>query len=92
MLFMAHTINVNIRMDEDLKKQAEKLFADLGMNMSTAINVFVRQSVRYGGIPFEIVRKDDFFNDYNQQILQKSIEELKAGKGKPHELIEVDDE
>jgi|GEM_PF-4265416 len=38
------------------------------------------------------VRKDDFFNDYNQQILQKSIEELKAGKGKPHELIEVDDE
>ena len=92
MLFMAHTINVNVRMDEDLKKQAEKLFADLGMNMSTAINVFVRQSVRYGAIPFEIALKDDFFNEYNQKILQKSIEELNSGKGNPQELIEVDDE
>ncbi|NLL06914.1 MAG: type II toxin-antitoxin system antitoxin, RelB/DinJ family [Clostridiaceae bacterium] len=62
------------------------------MNMSTAINVFVRQSVRYGGIPFKITLKDDFFNEYNQKILQKSIEELNSGKGKPHELIEVDDE
>lgn len=89
---MAQTINVNIRMDEELKKQAEKLFADLGLNMTTAINVFIRQSVNYGGIPFEIVRRDDFYSDYNQQVLKKSIEQLKAGKGKVHELIEVEDE
>ena len=89
---MAQTINVNIRMDEKLKKQAEQLFADLGMNMTTAINVFVRQSVSYGGIPFEIVRKEDFYSDYNQQILKKSINQLEEGKGKTHELIEVEDE
>lgn len=89
---MAQTINVNIRMDEELKKQAEKLFADLGLNMTTAINVFIRQSVNYGGIPFEIVRRGDFYSDYNQQILKKSIEQLKAGKGKAHELVEVEDE
>ena len=89
---MAQTINVNIRMDENLKKQAEQLFADLGMNMTTAINVFVRQSVSYGGIPFEIVRKEDFYSDYNQQILKKSINQLEEGKGKTHELIEVEDE
>lgn len=89
---MPNTTNVNIRMDEELKKQAEKLFSDLGMNMSTAINVFVRQAIRYGGIPFEIIQKEDFYNEYNQQILRKSIEELNAGKGKPHELIEVTDE
>lgn len=89
---MAQTINVNIRMDEKLKKQAEKLFADLGLNMTTAINVFIRQSVSYGGIPFEIVRREDFYSDYNQQILKKSIRQLKAGKGKAHELIEVEDE
>ncbi|WP_028307902.1 type II toxin-antitoxin system RelB/DinJ family antitoxin [Desulfitibacter alkalitolerans] len=86
------TTNVNIRMDEKLKKQAEELFADLGMNMTTAINIFVRQSVSYGGIPFEIIRRDGFYNDYNQQILKKSISQLDAGKGFAHELIEAADE
>ncbi len=86
------TTNVNIRMDEKLKKQAEELFADLGMNMTTAINVFVRQSVSYGGIPFEIVKREGFYNSYNQQVLKKSISQLEAGKGTHHELIEVEDE
>jgi DNA-damage-inducible protein J len=89
---MAQSINVNIRMDKNLKKQAERLFADLGLNMTTAINVFVRQSVSYGGIPFEIIRREDFYNDYNQQILKESIIQLEAGNGKAHELIEVADE
>lgn len=89
---MANTINVNIRMDAELKKQAEQLFAELGMNMTTAINVFVRQSVNYGGIPFEIVLRDDFYNDYNQRILKKSISQLEEGKGKTHDLIEAADE
>ena len=41
-------------MDADLKAQADALFAELGMNLSTAFNIFVRQSLREGGIPFEI--------------------------------------
>jgi DNA-damage-inducible protein J len=85
---MSKTINVNIRIEENLKQQAEQLFSDLGMNMTTAINVFIRQSVSYGGIPFEIVRREDFYSDYNQQILKKSINQLEAGQGKSHELIE----
>ena len=48
------TTNINIRMDKKLKKQAETLFSDLGMNMTTAFNIFLRQSVRQGKIPFEI--------------------------------------
>ena len=48
------TTNVSIRMDSDLKTQADALFAELGMNLSTAFNIFVRQSLREGGIPFEI--------------------------------------
>lgn len=48
------TVNLSIRMDKGLKEQAESLFAELGMNMTTAMNVFVRQSVRQGRIPFEI--------------------------------------
>lgn len=51
---MSETTNISIRMDTELKAQAEKLFAELGMNISTAFNIFVRQSLREGGIPFEI--------------------------------------
>ena len=48
------TTNISIRMDSDLKAQADALFAELGMNLSTAFNIFVRQSLREGGIPFTI--------------------------------------
>ena len=48
------TTNISIRMDTDLKAQADALFSELGMNLSTAFNIFVRQSLREGGIPFDI--------------------------------------
>lgn len=48
------TTNISIRMDADLKAQADALFSELGMNLSTAFNIFVRQSLREGGIPFAI--------------------------------------
>ena len=48
------TTNLNIRVDEDLKKSAEAVFTELGMNLSTAMNIFLRQAVRYGGIPFDL--------------------------------------
>lgn len=48
------TTNISIRMDTELKAQAEALFAELGMNISTAFNIFVRQSLREGGLPFEV--------------------------------------
>ncbi|MEE0510918.1 MAG: type II toxin-antitoxin system RelB/DinJ family antitoxin [Peptococcaceae bacterium] len=49
-----NTTNISIRMDSELKAQTDALFAELGMNLSTAFNIFVRQSLREGGIPFEI--------------------------------------
>lgn len=48
------TTNISIRMDSDLKAQADALFGELGMNLSTAFNIFVRQSLREGRIPFDI--------------------------------------
>ena len=50
------TANISIRMDADLKAAAEELFEELGMNISTAFNIFVRQSLREGRIPFTISR------------------------------------
>ena len=51
---MAGSTNVSIRMDADLKAQADALFGEMGMNMSTAVNIFIRQAVREGRIPFDI--------------------------------------
>ena len=89
---MANTINVNIRVDEELKKQAESLLSDMGLNMTTAVNIFLRQVLRTGGIPFEITtRTDDFYNPVNQQKLHNSIERLEKGLGTEQDLVEVDE-
>jgi DNA-damage-inducible protein J len=90
------TQNVNIRMDSELKKQAEELFNELGMTISTAFTIFVRQSVRQRKIPFEIsapkpvVRAgytvppgeedDPFYSESNLRHLRKSIKEMEDGK------------
>ena len=53
---MNQSTNVSIRMDVSLKKQAEELFSDLGLNMTVAMTMFLRQAIRSQGIPFEISR------------------------------------
>jgi len=88
---MTNTINVTIRLDREIKEQAEKLFNDFGMNLSTAFNIFARQSLRQGKIPFEIY--DPFYSDKNQKELKRRIADIEAGRNlTPHELIEVEDE
>jgi len=47
-------VNVTLRVDEDLKEQAEVLFSELGLSLTSAFNIFLRQSVREQGIPFRI--------------------------------------
>jgi DNA-damage-inducible protein J len=49
-------VNVTLRVDEDLKKQADALFSELGLNLTTAFNIFLRQSVREQQIPFRVSR------------------------------------
>ncbi|MDI6618803.1 MAG: type II toxin-antitoxin system RelB/DinJ family antitoxin [Clostridiales bacterium] len=51
---VANTTNFSVRMDSDIKKQCEALYGELGMNLTTAINVFLRQSLRSGGFPFDV--------------------------------------
>ena len=57
---MANVSNVSFRIDSNLKAQADTLFAKLGMNMTTAFNIFLRQSVREGCIPFDITISQPF--------------------------------
>ncbi len=71
---------VNIRIDDALKKKADILFEELGLNMTTAINIFVRQTVRQGGIPFEITTQTDpFYSESNMKALRKSMKEANDG-------------
>lgn len=51
---MMSTQSTNIRIDTELKKQAQKLFGELGLDMSTAVNMFLRQAVREQAIPFRV--------------------------------------
>jgi len=89
---MAQT-NINIRIDENLKKQFDAFCSEIGMNMTTAFCVFAKTAVRQNRIPFEIsAEPDPFYSDVNQARLKKSIDDLNAGKGTHYELIEVSDD
>ncbi|OLR56459.1 damage-inducible protein J [Hornefia porci] len=48
------TTNLNIRTDKEIKEQAEQIFSDLGLNMTTAVNIFLRAVIRENGIPFDL--------------------------------------
>ena len=71
--------NVSIRMDENLKKQAELIFEEMGMNMTTAFTIFTKTVVRLGKIPFEIAI-DPFWNEENQAHIEKTISAYESGK------------
>ena len=62
-------------MDSDLKAQADALFSELGMNLTTAFNIFVRQSIREGGIPFEIS-----INQPNKETIAAMLEAERIAK------------
>lgn len=69
------TTNISIRMDSELKAQADALFAELGMNLSTAFNIFVRQCLREGKIPFEIK-----LNQPNKETIAAMLEAKKIAR------------
>ncbi len=70
-----NTTNISIRMDADLKAQADALFSELGMNITTAFNIFVRQSLREGKIPFDIS-----LNQPNRETLAALMEADRIAK------------
>lgn len=61
--------NINVRLEENVKAEAEKVFDELGLSMSAAINVFLRQAIRERGIPFEVKLSEP------NEITIKAIEE-----------------
>lgn len=76
---------ISLRVDDNLKSSAERTFNDIGLSMSTAINIFLKTVVRENRIPFEL-SADPFYSEENMARLKKSIADLDAGKGTIHEV------
>ena len=88
---MAQTVNVNFKLDADVKKKMEQACSDMGLSMSAAFAIFAKKVGRERRIPFE-VSADPFYSESNMAYLRRGIAALNAGKGIEHELIEDDDE
>ncbi len=82
---MAQVVNVNFKLDEDVKKSMEQACNELGLTMSAAFSIFARKVGREKRIPFE-VSVDPFYSEENMARLKKAIQDLDAGKGTVHEV------
>lgn len=80
------------RVDENDKVDFDTFCSSVGLTASAAINIYVKTVLREKRIPFEIKQDTSFFSASNQAYVLKSVQELRAGKGTAHELIEDDDE
>lgn len=65
---MANIINFNVCVDRDILKQCEDMYSELGVDLNTAINVFLRQSLRVGGFPFDV-----------NEMMQAMLEAVRIG-------------
>ena len=79
---------ISLRIEDDVKKKAEQACADIGMSLSTAINIYLKKLGRERRIPFE-VSVDPFYSESNMAHLHRGVEALNAGKGVEHDIIEV---
>ena len=87
--FMAQ---ISLRVDDDLKRNAERTFENIGLSMSTAINIFLKTVVRENRIPFEL-SADPFYSKENIEELERRIADIRSGRStlKEHDLIEINE-
>ena len=85
------TSTLQIRVDSKLRREADELFANAGLDMSSAVRLFLRQSVIRRRLPFEVIseKPDPFWSEENQRVLAESIRSFERGEAERHELIEV---
>ena len=87
-VIMAQVVNVNFKLDADIKKSMEEACSEMGITMNAAFNIFAKKVGRETRIPFE-VSADPFYSESNIKHLRRGIAALNAGNGVEHEMIEV---
>ena len=90
-LVMSNSVNVNFRLDEDVKKSMEVACSELGLSMTAAFTIFAKKVGREKRIPFD-VSVDPFYSDSNMRYLESITRDIRDGKARfsAHDLIEVD--
>ncbi|MDR2694876.1 MAG: type II toxin-antitoxin system RelB/DinJ family antitoxin [Deltaproteobacteria bacterium] len=84
------TTNIQVRVDSALKAEAEQLFADMGLDMPTAVRLFLKQSLINNGLPFAVER-DPFYSARNRQALRNSIAQMERGDVVRKTMAELED-
>ena len=82
---------LSVRVDDRDKSRFETFCRQVGLTTSSAINLFIKASLRENRIPFEIAAPDPFYSASNMTFLKKGIQQLDAGNGVEHELLEEDE-
>lgn len=88
---MSQTVNVNFKLDADVKKSMERACSDMGLSMSAAFTIFAKKVGSERRIPFE-VSADPFYSESNMAHLRRGIAALNTGKGSEHEILGEDAE
>ncbi len=89
---MAQVVNVNFKLDADVKKNMEQVCSELGLSMSAAFTIFAKKVGREKRIPFD-VSVDPFYSESNIRYLEQKKREIDEGRAHfaEHDLIEVED-
>ena len=90
---MAQSVNVNFRMDAQLKKNVEEICRRMGINLTTLLTICRRKVEQERRIPFEVTADSDpFYSESNVRELKKRLDDVRDGAAvlEEHELIEVD--
>lgn len=82
---------ISLRVDDEVKRSAERTLSDIGLSMSTAINIFLKTVARENRIPFEL-SANPFYCKENMEELERRVSDIRSGKSilKEHELVEVE--
>ena len=70
---------ISLRVDDEVKRRAEQTFDDIGLSMSTAINIFLKKVARERRIPLELTA-DPFYSESNMHYLEKKMDDYKVGR------------
>lgn len=81
------TVNVNFRLDKEVKEEMEKVCEDMGLTMSAAFTIFAKTVARERRIPFAVTA-DPFYSDTNMAFIRRGVSALNAGRGSEHELMD----
>lgn len=86
--FIMATTTMTVRMDADVKHDAEVLCKEMGMTLSTAFNIFAKAMIRKRGIPFAVTGNPSLYDEPNRSHLRAAMDELNAGHGVEHALVD----